>query len=112
MRDEFGIDWRIMFRTDYFPAENQPLLKYHFRSAVLCNMKGRGPLYDWDEDISPVKLSEGVTGLIAPIYSRHLPTAFCQLKFGSHDTIAVLCPRAECFLLFPNGLILSVSGQR
>jgi hypothetical protein len=21
--------------------------------AVLCNMKGRGPIYDWDEDITP-----------------------------------------------------------
>jgi hypothetical protein len=21
--------------------------------AVLCNMKGRGPEFDWDEDISP-----------------------------------------------------------
>lgn len=65
VRDEFGIDGRIMFRNDFFPAENQPLrtlLKYHFRSAVLCNMKGRGPLYDWDEDIPPG--SDEVTEII------------------------------------------------
>lgn len=38
-------------------AENmQPfraLLKYHFRQAVLCNMKGRGLGYDWDDVITP-----------------------------------------------------------
>ena len=38
------------------PQYYQPLrslLKYHFRMAVLCNMKARGPEYDWDEDIPP-----------------------------------------------------------
>ena len=38
------------------PQRYQPLralLKYHFRQAVLCNMKARGPEYDWDEDITP-----------------------------------------------------------
>jgi hypothetical protein len=38
------------------PQRYQPLrdlLKHHFREAVLCNMKARGPEYDWDEDITP-----------------------------------------------------------
>jgi hypothetical protein len=45
-----------MFLRDY-PQRYQPhraLLKHHFRQAVLCNMKARGPEYDWDEDITPV----------------------------------------------------------
>jgi hypothetical protein len=38
------------------PQRYQPLralLKHHYRQAVLCNMKGRGPEYDWDEDLIP-----------------------------------------------------------
>ena len=38
------------------PLQYQPhraLLKHHFRQAALCNMKARGPEYDWDEDITP-----------------------------------------------------------
>ena len=38
------------------PQRYQPLralLKHHFCQAVLCNMKARGPEYDWDEDITP-----------------------------------------------------------
>jgi len=38
------------------PQRYQPLralLKHHFRQAVLCNMKARGPEYDWDEDFTP-----------------------------------------------------------
>jgi len=38
------------------PQKYQPLralLQHHFRQAVLCNMKGRGPEYDWDEDFTP-----------------------------------------------------------
>jgi hypothetical protein len=44
-----------MVQSNY-PQHYQPLrglLKYHFRMAVLCNMKARGPEYDWDEDIPP-----------------------------------------------------------
>jgi hypothetical protein len=36
--------------------QHQPLralLKHHFCQAVLCNMKARGPEYDWDEDFTP-----------------------------------------------------------
>jgi hypothetical protein len=39
-----------------YPQQYQPLrdlLRYHFLQAVLCNMKGRGPEYDWDEDFTP-----------------------------------------------------------
>ena len=45
----------MILNSDY-PEQHQPLrilLKRHFRQAVLCNMKGRGPEYDWDEDITP-----------------------------------------------------------
>lgn len=44
-----------MILADCAP-ELQPLrglLKYHFRNSVLCNMKGRGPGYDWDDSITP-----------------------------------------------------------
>ncbi|KAI9773442.1 MAG: hypothetical protein M1840_007658 [Geoglossum simile] len=53
--DCWGFDGRYMVRSGY-PQHYQPLrslLKYHFRMAVLCNMKARGPEYDWDEDIPP-----------------------------------------------------------
>lgn len=66
---------------------------------MLCNMKGRGLLYE-DEVTEimrsetrfkiemasqSVKLSESVTGLIVPICSRHLPTAFSTLlPFCAH----------------------------
>jgi hypothetical protein len=43
-----------MVLNDDCPRQYQPLrslLKNHFRMAVLCNMKARGPEYDWDEDI-------------------------------------------------------------
>ncbi|KAI9785912.1 MAG: hypothetical protein M1839_008178 [Geoglossum umbratile] len=56
VEDYLGFDGRHMvFRGDS-PERYQPLwglLKYHFRMAVLCNMKARGPEYDWDEDITP-----------------------------------------------------------
>ncbi|KZF19131.1 hypothetical protein L228DRAFT_251222 [Xylona heveae TC161] len=45
-----------MYLNPDYPAKYQPsraLLKYHFRMAVLCNLKGRGAEYDWDEDITP-----------------------------------------------------------
>ncbi|KAH0556344.1 hypothetical protein GP486_005732 [Trichoglossum hirsutum] len=55
VKDRFGFDGRYMIQSNY-PQHYQPLrslLKYHFRMAVLCNMKARGPEYDWDEDIPP-----------------------------------------------------------
>ncbi|KAI9780784.1 MAG: hypothetical protein M1839_006572 [Geoglossum umbratile] len=53
--DTWGFDGRFMVQSNY-PQRYRPLrslLKYHFRMAVLCNMKARGPEYDWDEDIPP-----------------------------------------------------------
>ncbi|KAI9784105.1 MAG: hypothetical protein M1839_002609 [Geoglossum umbratile] len=53
--DPFGFDGNYMFQSNY-PQHYQPLrslLKYHFRMAVLCNMKATGPEYDWDENIPP-----------------------------------------------------------
>ncbi|KAI9769519.1 MAG: hypothetical protein M1840_003996 [Geoglossum simile] len=53
--DPMGFDGNYMVRSNH-PQHYQPLrslLKYHFRMAVLCNMKARGPEYDWDEDIPP-----------------------------------------------------------
>jgi hypothetical protein len=44
-----------MVINDNCPPNEQPL-KYHFRvfrQAVLCNMKSRGPEYDWDEGQTP-----------------------------------------------------------
>jgi hypothetical protein len=43
------------------------LLRDHFHQAVLCNMKARGPEYDWDEDLPPgcdpiAMISESVEG--------------------------------------------------
>ncbi|KAH0563095.1 hypothetical protein GP486_002337 [Trichoglossum hirsutum] len=55
VEDYLGFDGRYMAHSNY-PQRYQPLrslLKYHFRMAVLCNMKGRGPEYSWDEDIPP-----------------------------------------------------------
>ncbi|KAI9767195.1 MAG: hypothetical protein M1840_005794 [Geoglossum simile] len=55
VEEYFGFDGRYMVLSNY-PQHYQPLrslLKYHFRMAVLCNMKARGPEYDWDEDIPP-----------------------------------------------------------
>lgn len=52
--DAWGVDGRRLILPDCAP-EFQPLrglLKYHFRNSVLCNMKGRGPGYDWDDDIT------------------------------------------------------------
>jgi hypothetical protein len=43
-----------IFQNPDIPAKYQPsraLLKYHFRMAVLYNMKGGAGLPDWDEDI-------------------------------------------------------------
>ncbi|MCJ1343059.1 hypothetical protein MMC31_001250, partial [Peltigera leucophlebia] len=51
----WGVESRRMILADCAP-ELQPLrglLKYHFRNSVLCNMKGRGPGYDWDDSITP-----------------------------------------------------------
>jgi len=48
------LDGMIMFRNPNIPAQYQPsreLLKYHFRMAVLCNMKGRAGYPEWDEDM-------------------------------------------------------------
>jgi hypothetical protein len=50
-----GYDGRYMILPNC-AQQYQPLralLKYHFRQAVLCNMKARGPEYDWDEDLIP-----------------------------------------------------------
>jgi len=55
VEDYLGFDGRYMVLSNslqrYQPLRS--LLKYHFRMAVLCNMKARGPEYDWDEDIPP-----------------------------------------------------------
>src|SRR2546423_11406604 len=54
--DALGFDGRYANFSNDYPPQYQPLrrlLKNHFRMAVLCNMKGRGPEYDWDEDITP-----------------------------------------------------------
>ena len=43
-----------MFQNLNAPEEYQPcraLLKYHFRMAVMANMKGRAGYLDWDQDI-------------------------------------------------------------
>ncbi|KAI9763807.1 MAG: hypothetical protein M1840_009061, partial [Geoglossum simile] len=53
--DILGCDGQYMVQSNY-PQHYRPLrslLKYHFCMAVLCNMKARGPEYDWDEDITP-----------------------------------------------------------
>jgi hypothetical protein len=54
-KDIWHCDGLYMILKNY-PQQYQPLralLKHHFRQAVLCNMKGRGPEYDWDEDLTP-----------------------------------------------------------
>jgi hypothetical protein len=43
-----------MFQPPDIPEKYRPsraLLKYHFRMAVLLNMKGRAGYPEWDEDI-------------------------------------------------------------
>jgi hypothetical protein len=48
------LDRVIMSRNPDVPAKHQPcraLLKYHFRMAVLLNMKARAGYPEWDEDI-------------------------------------------------------------
>jgi len=55
-RDKFGFDGRHADLRNESPRNHQVLNsppKNHFRMAVLCNMKGRGPEFDWDEGISP-----------------------------------------------------------
>lgn len=54
-----------MYRNSVAQENEQPLrelLRYHFEQTVICNMKGRGPDYDFDTDIPP---GSGVMSILA-----------------------------------------------